>query len=217
MQFGPVPGTPLFTDYLEKGKLINAFPWKRRHGQDTIWFKHPNFTLPESSFYLKKAFVKKYHTHGPGILNIAYTAVKGYLTVKKEIEEREASGMAWDAGILKYTKQDCYEPDHFMRLRLEVIRKKALHLRPILHATLKYAPNKQCAQKSRRVIELFNKTFGPPTFTERIMDIAVKIYAFFENRRFSKNGGIMRQPPLLCVKYKDRSKKVKNSIGINYL
>jgi hypothetical protein len=217
MQFGPVPGTPLFTDYLQKGKLINNIPWKRRHGQDTIWFKHPHFTLPETSFYLKNAFIKKYHTHGPGILNMAYTAIKGYVAVKREIEEREALGITWNPETLAYTKQSSFTPDHFMKLRLKTIRKKALYLRPILYATLKYAPNKESAQKSRMVIDLYNKTFGPPAFKERILDIAVKIHAFFENRKMIKNGGILRQPPMLRAMYKDRSKKSKGNITTNYL
>ena len=214
MQLGPTPGTPLFADYVSQGKLINDIPWKKRHGQDTIWFKHPHFTLPESAVYLKNAFEKKYQTHGPGILNMAHTAVKGYLTVKKEIEDRETHGLVWDPETLRYIKQSHYQPDHFMRLRLETMRKKALHLRPILHATEKYAPNEKSAQKSRIIIELFDKTFGPASLKTRVMDLAVRLSAFWENRRFLRDGFILRQPPSVRVKYKKRSQKRKEYVTV---
>ncbi|MBN2535717.1 MAG: hypothetical protein JXB88_22755 [Spirochaetales bacterium] len=207
MQFGPVPGTPLFTDYFAKGKLINDFPWQHRHGQGTIWFKHPSFTLPETSVYLKNAFIKKYHAHGPGVLNMAHTAIRGYLTVKKEMEDRKTLGLTWDPKTLRYTRQTGYQSDHFMKLRLESIRKNALKFRPLLHTILKYAPNKQSALKSRTIIELFNKTFGPASIKDRIMDIMVKIISFWENRRFQKNGVIMRQPSLIREMYRCHQNK----------
>ena len=67
-------------------------PWPEQHGQDQIWFNHPEFTGAETPTYIKEAFLKKYHTHGPGVMNMAHTAVKGYLTVMKETEERETGG-----------------------------------------------------------------------------------------------------------------------------
>jgi hypothetical protein len=211
MQLGPIPGTPLFKDYVSQGKLIKDFPWKKRHGQDTIWFHHPHFTLPETSIILKNAFIKKYHTHGPGLINMAYTALNGYLTVKKEMEERDIQGLTWDPLTLGYIKQSHHQTDHYMTLRLETMRKNALYFRPILHSTLKYAPNEQSAQKSRVVIALYDKTFGTPSVKDRILDIAVRIMAFRENRTYKRDSYILHQPPLIRIRYKNRSKKEKTS------
>ncbi|MBN2402303.1 MAG: radical SAM protein [Spirochaetes bacterium] len=207
MQLGLSPGTRLYKEYDEQGKLMRDFPWQRRHGQDTIWFNHPNFTLPESSEYLINAFKKKYETHGPGILNMAHTAVKGYIAAKKGMEMREAQGLVWNPQALKYTKKSKAEPDQFMKLRLESMRKSAMKFRPALKTMIKYSPNKEAVQKGRMIIELFNKTFGSATIKERVMSLAVSATAILENLRFKKYGVIMRQPPVLRTIYKDRSRQ----------
>ena len=215
MQLGLLPGTRIYNEYDARGKLIRDFPWKRRHGQDTIWFHHPNFTLPESSEYLINAFIKKYQNHGPGVLNMAHTAVKGYLTAKKQREMREAQGLAWNPQVLRYTRQPKAEPDHFMTLRLESMRKHALKFRPALNTMLKYAPNEEAAQKSRMIIKLFNNTFGPPSLKERLIRVLVRATAFWENKRLKKDGIIMRQPPLLRTTYKNRSRQIPDYAGIH--
>jgi len=207
MQLGLSPGTRIYKEYDEQGKLMRDFPWQKRHGQDTIWFKHPNFTLPESSEYLKNAFRKKYETHGPGVLNMAHTAVKGYLAAKKAMETREKQGLAWNPKTMTYSKQAGSKPDEYMKLRLESMRANALKFRPALKTMVKYSPNKESAQKGRMVIELFNNTFGPATLKERIMSSIVSVTAFSEYFRSKTFGDIMRQPPVLRTIYQDRSRQ----------
>ena len=92
MELGPNPGTRLYQDYEAAGKILKDIPWTRKHGQDEIWFQHPHFSLPETASYLRDAFVKKYLLHGPSVLSMALTAIKGYLRVKAEIAEREKRG-----------------------------------------------------------------------------------------------------------------------------
>jgi hypothetical protein len=207
MQLGLSPGTRIYKEYDEQGKLMRDFPWQRRHGQDTIWFKHPNFTLPESSEYLINAFKKKYETHGPGVMNMAHTAVKGYIAAKAAMEMREKEGLVWNPQTLCYTKKAKAEPDQFMKLRLESMKKSAMKFRPALKTMIKYSPNKESAKKGRMIIELFDKTFGPASIKEIIMSFVVGITAITENMRFKRNGVIMRQPPVLRTIYKDRSRK----------
>ena len=52
MQLGPIPGTKLYKDYEQEGKLDDSVPLMERHGQDRIWFHHPHFTGDESREYL---------------------------------------------------------------------------------------------------------------------------------------------------------------------
>ncbi|MBN1696443.1 MAG: hypothetical protein JW881_02910 [Spirochaetales bacterium] len=205
MLFGPVPGTPLFEEYTSQGKMIEDYPWQSRHGQGTLWFHHPHFTLPETSVYLKNAFLKKYLTHGPGIINMAHTAIKSYLIIKKETEFREARGLVWDRETLRYREHhNSPQPDHYMGLRLKELRKNALRFRPVLYTAMKYCPNKKSEEKIRAVIELYDTTFGPPSPIDRILDIIVRISAIFEQYRFRKNGVVMRQPPFLRTVYNHR-------------
>ncbi len=206
MQFGPIPGTQLYKDYEAEGKLMMDIPWHKQHGQDEIWFHHPHFTLPETSQYLKDAFIKKYETHGPGILNMAHTAVKGWINLKNVTREREEKGLVWDPETLSYEKHLSPKPDEFMKLRIQSWEDDALKFRPILSSARKYAPNKKAAEKADMVIELYNEVFGKPTLKDRAMEAAVKIFAVIENLRYKKNGVVMRQPGTNKVEYPDRSR-----------
>ncbi len=155
-----------------------------------------HFTAPETARYTREAFVKKYHTHGPGVLNMAMTAVRGYLRVKAEIAEREKSGMAWDAKTLRYVSGGNPSPNAFMRQRLDSVRRNALRIRPVLSSTQKYAPNDQAAEKCSKVMALYDEAFGPMTIPDRVKSAAVRLLAIRESRRAKKEGTIMRQPPM---------------------
>jgi len=214
MELGPNPGTSLYRDYEAAGKIMKEIPWARKHGQDEIWFHHPHFTLPETASYLRDAFIKKYSMHGPGVLSMAMTAVKGYVRVKAEVAEREKLGMIWDPATLKYVQGKGPARDEFMHLRLDAMKRNAMRFRPMLSSTLKYAANAQAAEKCRKVMALYNEAFGPMTFSERLKSLTVRLLAVRENRRIKKDGVIMRQPPTNRTSYPDRSVKAP---GEDYL
>jgi radical SAM superfamily enzyme YgiQ (UPF0313 family) len=205
MGLGPNPGTRLYQEYEAEGKMLAGIPWPKKHGQDEIWFHHPQFSLPESAQYLQDAFIKKYQTHGPSVLNMAMTAIKGYFKVEEEIAERERRSEVWDPETLKYIRAKNPVPDTYMKLRLQSMRRNALRFRPMLSSTLKYAPNAQAAEKCRKAIGLYKKAFGPMTLSERLKSLAVRIYAIREKHRIKKEGVVMRQPPTNRVTYPDRA------------
>lgn len=205
MELGPLPGTRLYREYEAAGKLIPGIPWPKQHGQDQIWFRHPHFTLSETAGYLRDAFVRKYLAHGPGVLNMAMTAVKGYLRVRGEITERQKSRLTWDPGTLRYVAGGNSSPDAFMQRRLDSMKRNALRFRPALSSTMRYAPNARAAEKCREVMALYDKAFGPMTIPDRVKSAAVRLLAIRESRRMKKEGTIMRQPPTSRVLYPDRT------------
>jgi hypothetical protein len=207
MELGPMPGTQLYLDYEAAGKLVAGIPWPKQHGQDEIWFQHPYFTRSETASYLRDAFSKKYLTQGPGVLNMAMTAIRGYLNVKAEIAEREKSGITWDPKTLRYVPGKDPRPDTFMQRRLVSMKKNALRFRPAIASALKYAPNAYAAEKCRKVMELYYEAFGPMTLVERAKSLAVRLFAIRESYRMKKEGTIMRQPPTNRMTYPDRSLK----------
>ncbi|HBE04766.1 MAG: radical SAM protein [Spirochaetes bacterium GWF1_41_5] len=78
MQLGPIPGTTLYKNYLEAGKLFTGIPFEEQHGQDKIWFHHPSFTRRESSNYLKKAFAREYAVNGASFARMIKTNLDGF-------------------------------------------------------------------------------------------------------------------------------------------
>jgi radical SAM superfamily enzyme YgiQ (UPF0313 family) len=204
MELGPEPGTKLYKEYEESGKLLSGIPWQKKHGQDEIWFSHPKFSSEESFIYLKDAFIKKYLEHGPAVLSMAKSAVSGYLQLKEEIEIREKEGLQWDPKTLRYIKGNDKKKDEFIRLRLESMRINALKFRPALSTMMKYAPNEKAVEKCKMVKDLFQKAFGPMTMIDRLKSVAVGILAILENRKIKKYGNYMRQPATNRVLYPER-------------
>jgi radical SAM superfamily enzyme YgiQ (UPF0313 family) len=204
MELGPEPGTRLYKEYEESGKLLAGIPWQKKHGQDEIWFSHPKFSSEESFIYLKEAFIKKYQEHGPAVLNMAKSAVSGYLKLKEDIDIREKEGLQWDPKTLKYIPGNGNKKDKFIMLRLECMKKHALQFRPILSAIMKYAPNEKAVDKCRFVMGLYKKAFGSMTITECVKSIAVRLFAIRENWKIKKYGTFMRQPDTNRVLYPER-------------
>jgi hypothetical protein len=205
MELGPTPGTRLYREYEEAGKIVAGIPYPKKHGQDEIWFHHPNFTLQETAEYLRSAFVKKYHTHGPGVVSMAQTAIMGYTRVRNEIAERQRMGLIWDPHTLRYIPGNAPARDRFMELRLDAMRRNALRFRPALSSSLKYAPNPEAAEKCRKVIALYDQVFGQMTLADRMKSVTVRMLAIFENRRILRDGTTLRQPPTHRIEYSDRT------------
>ncbi len=88
MQLGPMPGTALYDSYLRKGKILTDVPYQEKHGQDQIWFEHPNFTRPESREFLLSAFRRDYATNGASMLRAMETTLSGYKYALKHPDPR---------------------------------------------------------------------------------------------------------------------------------
>jgi radical SAM superfamily enzyme YgiQ (UPF0313 family) len=78
MQLGPMPGTALHDAYLRAGKILGDVPYSEQHGQDQIWFEHPEFTRDSSRAVLKAAFQRDYRQSGASLLRSIDTLLRGY-------------------------------------------------------------------------------------------------------------------------------------------
>jgi hypothetical protein len=88
MGLGPMPGTALHDTYLREGKILADVPYRQQHGQDTIWFKHLNFTLAESREFLKAAFQRDYERNGASLLRAIDTMIQGSRYAREHADPR---------------------------------------------------------------------------------------------------------------------------------
>jgi len=77
-ELGPIPGTKLYNDYEQQGKLLKNIPYEAQHGQGKIWFKHDHFTRDESEYFLRLAFETDYIRNGASMLRAIKTTLDGY-------------------------------------------------------------------------------------------------------------------------------------------
>jgi len=206
MNYTPYPTTSLYEKVKKEGRLKDQH-WRYQHGQGELCFDHPHFKNPhDHARIIREAFRKKYQTHGPGILNMALTALKGYQRARKEFEERRQQGLAWNPQTLQYEKTNNPEPDRFMKQRIRVMRRIAFTYRTALLAAWVFAPNRQARQRARNAINRYNQTFGKPKTTDRLKATALIATGAIELTRIywaklRGREGIVRQPPTKRTEY----------------
>ena len=212
MNFIAMPTTPAHRKFSEEGRIKEGF-YRYMHGQGELNFDHPHFKNPKDHVrILRDAFRLKYETDGPGVLNMALTAVRGYRQARKDIETRQKLGLAWNSETCTYEKADNCDTDRFMKQRIRMIRRIALTYRPALLAARIYAPNAKARKKAAETARLYRETFGAPKLADRVQSVGLALAGGLELARlwFSKLRGresIVRQPPCKRTEY-DRSTRV---------
>ena len=67
MELAPFPGTALYKQNENEGRLDRETPWREQHGQDRLWFRHHAFTSAASKEILDRAFRSEYERLGPSL------------------------------------------------------------------------------------------------------------------------------------------------------
>ncbi len=160
MNYSPFPSTALYKKFKNEGRLRKV-DYRHQHGAGELLFEHPHFKDKKIHLqYLRDAFRKKYEVDGPGVLNMALTAIRGYKKAREDYLEREKNGMSWNPETLRYEKCENPETDEFMKLRIQKMQKIAMNVRLILLPAMVYAPNRAAREKAKEAIKLFDEILG---------------------------------------------------------
>ena len=178
MELGPLPGTKLYRDYEEQGKLCTTeeMPYEERHGQDRIWFKHPEFTCEESADFLRKAFERDYRRNGASFIRAVQTAMMGY--------EYAASST-----------------DPLIKVRAEGFKTFLDSTRSFILAAGVFSQNKATATMLEAVKRKYAEHFLKPTVKQRALSAVVTALAFKESIRMKLFSDVI-QPPLKRTHYR---------------
>lgn len=212
MNYTACPTTPLYLR-LKKAKLLDAtIPYEELHGSGKINFRHPHFSDPVNyEEILRKAYLQKYHAHGPSNLNVALTALKGYIKIAREAEQRKEQNYVWNKQLLKYEPAEKAEEDIFMQLRLEKMRRRCLRYQKLLYPVYLFAPNKNSRKKAKNAMTLYRQAFGPLTLKEKLFTGFLTFCAMIEQIRYllSRAQGresLIRQPKTVKKTYKAKKR-----------
>ncbi len=206
MNYHPWPGTPLHEDLKQQNRLKNV-PYRYQHGAAELNFDHPHIRNPlDHEKYLRQAFRENYMKSGPSIVNMAKTALTGYMQAIRDYEERQIEGRSWNADSLRYEKNGRADVDKFMLERILVMKDEAMRYFPSLIPALLFGPNMKSRMKTLSVIKLYCKAMGFPGFTDSMKAIALTASASVEFcrtlfHRLNGHEGIIRQPPVHRVEY----------------
>jgi hypothetical protein len=101
MLYTPVPGTPLFAEMTEQGRMLDGVNLADIHGQDQFNFRHAAISREDSKKFLDEAFRRDFERNGPSIYRICRTTLDGWLRYKNDPDLRVRARFAWDARSLK--------------------------------------------------------------------------------------------------------------------
>ncbi|OHD66931.1 MAG: hypothetical protein A2176_14955 [Spirochaetes bacterium RBG_13_51_14] len=156
---------------------------------------------------------------GPGVINMAITAVQGYKKALEEFRERRSQGLAWNPETLRYEKSDNPDADEFMQLRIKKLKRIAENIRPITVPAWVFAPNGNARKKAREAALLYREVFGTATLKERLISAVLVFTGSIETVRIAMSKvigreGVVRQPQCLITRYPSREAALRENVPV---
>jgi radical SAM superfamily enzyme YgiQ (UPF0313 family) len=177
MLYTPVPGTPLYEEMAEQGRLLADADPADGHGQFKFNFRHAAISRDDSKRFLEWAFWRDFERNGPSLYRMCRTMLWGWQRYRDypdpRVRERFERGLkqlgsAYNAALwamereFKKVNQGVSEQIHSLRKEIEkefpmMARLTAILLGPILLWTAR--------REERRLAS--GRTYEPPTIVER--------------------------------------------------
>ena len=88
MLYTPVPGTPLYREMEDAGRLLDNVDLADIHGQDRFNFRHAAISREDSRRFLDLAFRWDFERNGPSLFRICRTAFQGWKRYKNHPDQR---------------------------------------------------------------------------------------------------------------------------------
>ena len=100
MLYTPVPGTPLYFQMKEEGRMLDGVEMADIHGQHAFNFQHAAISREDSKRWLDFAFRRDFERNGPSIYRICRTTLQGWMRYKNDADLRVRARFAWEARSL---------------------------------------------------------------------------------------------------------------------
>ena len=177
MLYTPVPGTPLYQQMQEEGRMLSGVDYADVHGQFKFNFRHATISRDDSKRFLDWAFWRDYEANGPSLYRIARTLLAGWKRYKDwpdtRVRERFAGEMQRLSGTYssalwamerQFRKVDGKMSDEIRAVREEFKRESGVISRmmpAVLGPVLLWTTRREEKRLAR------GKTYEPPTILER--------------------------------------------------
>jgi len=182
MLYTPVPGTPLYQEMADQGRLLPNVDYADIHGQYKFNFQHGAISRDDSKRFLDWAFWRDFERNGPSLYRLCQTMLQGWQRYKDHPDPRVRERFtrqvkkiigAYNAALwamerdFKKVNRTVSEKIHHLRREVEkefpvVARLTAASLGPVLLWSTR--------REARRLAS--GQTYEPPTFIERSRWIA---------------------------------------------
>jgi radical SAM superfamily enzyme YgiQ (UPF0313 family) len=101
MLYTPVPGTPLYSQMKNEGRLLDGIDLADIHGQYKFNFRHGAISRDDSKAWLDRAFARDYEVNGPSLYRMMRTMMAGWRRYRHDADPRVRARVAADAANLR--------------------------------------------------------------------------------------------------------------------
>jgi radical SAM superfamily enzyme YgiQ (UPF0313 family) len=101
MLYTPVPGTPLYAEMVEQGRMLDNINLADIHGQHKFNFEHAAISRDESKTFLDWAFRRDFERNGPSLYRICKTTLAGWKRYKDCPDARVRARFEWEVRSLR--------------------------------------------------------------------------------------------------------------------
>jgi hypothetical protein len=177
MLYTPVPGTPLYAEMAQQGRLLEDVDLADIHGQYQFNFRHAAISRQDSKKFLDWAFLRDFEINGPSLFRICRTMFEGWKRyghdpdprIRRRFEEEaRALRTGYNAALwamerrLKKTNQAASARIRTLRREVEQeFGALARSVRALLGPVLLWASRREDGRLAR------GQTYEPRTFLER--------------------------------------------------
>jgi radical SAM superfamily enzyme YgiQ (UPF0313 family) len=101
MLYTPAPGTPLYSEMLAQGRMLEGIDVADMHGQDQFNFRHAAISREDSKRWLDWAFRRDFERNGPSLFRICRTTLEGWRRYKSHPDRRIRERFQWEVRSLR--------------------------------------------------------------------------------------------------------------------
>ncbi|MFB3827101.1 MAG: radical SAM protein [Bryobacteraceae bacterium] len=101
MLYTPVPGTPLYQEMTDQGRMLDNVDLADIHGQHKFNFEHAAISRDDSKRFLDWAFRRDFELNGPSLYRICRTTLAGWKRYKHDPDPRIRARFEWETRTLK--------------------------------------------------------------------------------------------------------------------
>lgn len=177
MLYTPVPGTPLYKEMSEQGRLLDFVDLADIHGQFKFNFKHAAISREDSKRFLDWAFWHDFERNGPSLYRMCQTMLQGWQRYRDYPDPRVRERFAREMEKLKSGYNAAlWAMEHQFRAvnrnvseQIQKLRKEVEGESGIAGRIRSRALGRLLLWTSRREERRLaaGKTYEPPTFLER--------------------------------------------------
>ncbi|MGA7421905.1 MAG: radical SAM protein [Candidatus Sulfotelmatobacter sp.] len=103
MLYTPVPGTPLYKEMAEQGRMLTDIEFADVHGQYKFNFRHAAISREDSKRFLDWAFWRDFELNGPSLYRMCRTMLQGWKRYKNDPDPRVRERFAREVKKLSST------------------------------------------------------------------------------------------------------------------